>query len=244
MTPLFIIKTKLVDSSSNKGKSVVVESHVSVVEETSRLVDSRSDFDDVIILGESAALAAVEAVKKQKRSYELRRHYQEIWVAKLPWAEAIVGEDGSLTQVKCTMCSKVEGRDKLLVAKIDNLWKHARRKKAEKEMFLGRRKVKKGEYYFISDNAHVKNEHTYFAFGKDSILQQVIASISIEKKKLVQFTLLFHLLSHDRPMIDYKESQKLFAQLKVPNTPKKHWGDNLGWEMVESMNEVILAKTK
>lgn len=85
-------------------------------------------------------------------------HFQESWVANLPWAKAIVGEDGNMTQVCCIVCNKVEGQDKLLVAKIDSLWKHVGCKKVEKNLSLGRRKVNKGKFYFLLENMHVCNE--------------------------------------------------------------------------------------
>jgi len=42
--------------------------------------------------------------------------FQDIWVAKLPWAEAIMGFNGKLSMVKCKVCSSVEKIDKLLVS--------------------------------------------------------------------------------------------------------------------------------
>ena len=35
------------------------------------------------------------------------------------------------------------------------------------------RKVKKGDFYFLSTNVHVKNEKIYFSRGGDTVLQQV-----------------------------------------------------------------------
>ncbi len=44
-----------------------------------------------------------------------------MWATKLPWAEVMVGCDGKLIMVHCKVCSKIEGREKLLVPKFDNL---------------------------------------------------------------------------------------------------------------------------
>lgn len=90
-------------------------------------------------------LATAEQSGKRRRTYELCRHFQENWVAKVPWAEPLVGEDGAMTHVCHTVCSKVEGHDKLLklVAKIDSLWKHAGHKRA-KDLTVGKEGVKNG----------------------------------------------------------------------------------------------------
>jgi len=60
--------------------------------------------------------------------------------------------------------------EKLLVPKLDSLWKHCGRRKATTSFG----NVKVGEYYFLGNNAHVKNESIYFArLGKagDTIAQ-------------------------------------------------------------------------
>lgn len=68
--------------------------------------------------------------KKRKQAYELNRKFQASWAAKLPWAESVLSEDGLVTHVQCKICTKVSGKDKLLVPKFDSLCKHAGRKKA------------------------------------------------------------------------------------------------------------------
>lgn len=73
-------------------------------------------------------------------------------------------------QVRCKICSDVDGKDKLLVLKLDSLWKHVGRRKA----MTSSGKVKVGEYYFLSNNAHVKNENFFFARsrkGGETIVQ-------------------------------------------------------------------------
>lgn len=201
--------------------------------------------EDVVILDPSS-ITALELVKKRKRVYELRRKFQDGWAAQFPWAEAVQNEDGEAHQVKCIVCSKVEGKDKLLVSKIDGLWKHAGRRKAERDMIFGKKKIKRGEQYFITDCGHVKNEKIYFAsLGQDTVARQVIQSSTIERRrKVVQFQVLFHLVSRGRPITDYEAMHKLLVQLRVPDLSRKHWSDNSGWEMVEAMAEVALHKTK
>ncbi len=47
--------------------------------------------------------------------------FQDIWVTKLPWVEAIMGPNGKLSMVKDKVCSFVEKIDKLFVSKFDDL---------------------------------------------------------------------------------------------------------------------------
>jgi hypothetical protein len=53
-----------------------------------------------------------------------------------------MGVDGGIIQVRCKICTDVEGYEKLLVPKIDSLMKHAGRRKAAVDMG----KVKRGKY--------------------------------------------------------------------------------------------------
>jgi hypothetical protein len=68
---------------------------------------------------------------------------------------------GINSKVQCKVCSFIDGKDKLLVAKLDSLWKRARHRKALVVMS----RVKVGEHYFLKFNAHVVNEMLYFAKG-------------------------------------------------------------------------------
>jgi hypothetical protein len=42
-----------------------------------------------------------------KKSYQATRHFQETWLAKLPWAECVKGPNGLFDFVKCTICRYV-----------------------------------------------------------------------------------------------------------------------------------------
>ncbi|KAG0611275.1 hypothetical protein M758_7G128500 [Ceratodon purpureus] len=105
---------------------------------------------ECVVIGEVTAQEKAES-KKRKKNYDLRRHFQDSWAAKLPWAEAVVGCDGSITQVRCKICSNVEAREKLMVPKIDSLYKHAGRRKAMVDMG----KVRRGEYFYGSTLARI-----------------------------------------------------------------------------------------
>jgi len=62
--------------------------------------------------------------KKIKKAYEMKKHFQDTWVIKLPWEKNIFGSNGKVVQVQCEVCYLIDGKYKLMVAKLDSLWKH------------------------------------------------------------------------------------------------------------------------
>ena len=133
-------------------------------------VSNHARLHDIKILEPDVRVPLHVASRARRRNYNHNWHFQDRWAALVPWAEAIVGGDGRVSQARCKVCSHMEGWKKLLVPilpKIDSLWKHARRCKALTT--FGR--VKKGEFYFLSTNQHVKNEHVFFACHTTSVVQ-------------------------------------------------------------------------
>jgi hypothetical protein len=63
-------------------------------------------------------------IEKLKKAYDLNRNFKDTWVVKLPWAVSILSSNGKVVQVECKVCSLIEGKDKLLVPKLDSFWKH------------------------------------------------------------------------------------------------------------------------
>jgi hypothetical protein len=57
----------------------------------------------------------------RKKEWELNQIFQEVWVIKLAWVEAMVGCDGKLNMACYKICTEFDGREKLLVPKFDNL---------------------------------------------------------------------------------------------------------------------------
>jgi hypothetical protein len=47
--------------------------------------------------------------------------FQDIWVAKLPWVEVVLGFNGKLSMVKCMICNFVDKTNQLFVLKFDDL---------------------------------------------------------------------------------------------------------------------------
>jgi hypothetical protein len=59
--------------------------------------------------------------KRRKKECELNWVFQEVWVAKLPWVEVVVGCDGKFNMACCKICNELNGREKVLVPKFDSL---------------------------------------------------------------------------------------------------------------------------
>jgi hypothetical protein len=70
------------------------------------------------------------AKKKPKKFYEKTRVFQDTWACHFPWAKPIIGDDGSVCQVRCTIYIKILGKPKLLAPNFDTLQKHTGRQKA------------------------------------------------------------------------------------------------------------------
>lgn len=126
----------------------------------------------VQVLNPLVASPLHELARKWKKAYKLNWHFQDSWAAKLSWDKAVMGVDGKISQVRYKMCIFVERQDKLLVVKIDFLWKHVGRCKA----LCDTPKVKKGEYYYFGQNQHIRNEQIYYArTSETSIVDKVAA---------------------------------------------------------------------
>lgn len=72
----------------------------------------------------------------------------------MPWEKIVIDGDGLISFVRCTICSKVEGRKKLLIPKLDYLLKHLGRRKTTFAM----PRVKVGEFYENKKCAHAKKQ--------------------------------------------------------------------------------------
>jgi hypothetical protein len=200
-----------------------------------------SNSDCVLIESKSTPVKAREPDLLILDAATASRHFQDSWAAKLPWAEAVMGADGRITQVWCKICSDIEGREKLFVPKIDSLYKHAGRRKALVDMG----KVRRGEHYYLGTNQHVKNECIFFAKGGQTIIQQVLKGVTKERKwKTIQMKCVFHLMTQGQPMADFSAMQDLLVKLNVADLPKRHWGELAGWDFSHAMAKVCSDRLK
>ncbi len=85
------------------------------------------------------------------------RHFQDKWFMCFPWVEFVVNIRNNVHYVCCVICSKVKGKEKLLVSKLDNLLKHVGHYKTTISS-LG---VELGFFYFKNSCQHACNERIY-----------------------------------------------------------------------------------
>jgi hypothetical protein len=84
----------------------------------------------ICIEGDSSMCASSTVPKKKKvdsgrcSCYNSNRQFQDVWVAKLPWAEPHLDGEGVLVAVNCRIYSTINGKPKLIVLKWDHLEKH------------------------------------------------------------------------------------------------------------------------
>jgi hypothetical protein len=59
----------------------------------------------------------------EKKTFDNYVNYkpQDVWALKMPWVELIFNEARLVTFVKCHVCSKIEKKNKVLVAKWDSI---------------------------------------------------------------------------------------------------------------------------
>jgi hypothetical protein len=88
---------------------------------------------------------------------ELNIIYQEYhWAIRFSWFELVSGANGKMKMMKCTICTNIEGRDELLMPKLNSI-KHSTLNKCVITI-LG---IVVKEYYANPINVHVKNQRLY-----------------------------------------------------------------------------------
>ncbi len=66
--------------------------------------------------------------RKPKKIYDVSHNCKETWVIPMPWVKMLKNKCGKINQVKCMVCSFVQGKDVILGLKdIDTLEKHVRK---------------------------------------------------------------------------------------------------------------------
>jgi len=84
-----------------------------------------------------------------------------------------------MQMVRCKVYSIVEGREKLLVPKLDSLVKHYGLKKC----IVAKLGFVVGQFYSCPINTHVKNEKLVTSIGCNTILVQFHNEGNVERKK-------------------------------------------------------------
>jgi hypothetical protein len=184
-------------------------------------VTSRSGVTKCRLHSVGLALASVVAEKahvvddencvflKQKRSSmtNATRRWQEVWRAKFTWAEGEINGTGNLTGVACWICTRINGRKKVIVSKGDILGKHEGKRvcKVDGVPYPG---LEVGNFYIKKDCKYLRNQALWSARqSAPMVIQQVICNCQAEtNRKGVQFSTLSQVLYNGRPMVDYCET--------------------------------------
>jgi hypothetical protein len=90
----------------------------------------------------------------------------------------MVSVNGKVHKVKCKINNKIKGNNKLLILKLNSLWKQVGWKKT----IITILHVATREYYFLKTSQHVLNEHFYVLKGKDFMVQKLVLDIMVIKK--------------------------------------------------------------
>jgi hypothetical protein len=78
-----------------------------------------------------------------------------------------------------------------------------------------------------------KKKSLFYNKGRYSLANMVIMGDVVGKSKR-NFVAKFWLLKQCCPLIDFDAMKMLFQFLKVRNTPKTHWSDDIGWEITKT----------
>jgi hypothetical protein len=199
-----------------------------------------------------AEVAAAKGKSSGKRKKRTRPHdgnttWTPMNMAEFPWGEPVFeegeGEDkGKVFNVKCVVCSGALGRTRLIKNKRDNLVKHIGQRKAKtRQTTATGAMLEVGQFYTSPDNLHWINDKIWRASGggapKPPAPKRIVNSLERSRKQ-VQFVLVMDILKRGRPMSDYPLAQTLLQFLNY-ELPKKHWGENSGWEIASSLKWAI-----
>ena len=170
--------------------------------------------DDVDEYSDEEFVPNSKAPKKEcKKSYEATQKFQDTWATKLPWAELFRRANGLYEYVKCTVCSTISGKPKIMGPKWDALSKHGGKRKATKNLGNG---VKKWQWYIAKNCKHLHFERI-FATRSTVTMAQLLAVVKGERaRKRQQLATVLHLLQEGRPMLEYPALKPLFTFLGVP----------------------------
>ncbi len=105
--------------------------------------------------------------KRPKRSeWEINKVFQNWWATRFPWFEPICGPNRKMKMIKCKICFNIEGKEKLIVPKLNSLIKHFGLKKCSK----AKPWIILGQSFLCPFNVHVKNDKLHASRGSDIVV--------------------------------------------------------------------------
>jgi hypothetical protein len=122
-----------------------------------------------IVVGDPTKLNEPKKKKPKKAKWEINIIYQDRWGIRFVWSELVCIADGKMRMVQCKIYSQIEGREKLLVLKLDSLIKHSSFRKC----LVTRPRIIIGEIFLSPSNIHVKNGKVYETIRQISVIDQL-----------------------------------------------------------------------
>lgn len=122
--------------------------------------------------------------------------FQDTRAIKLLWAKYVVGVDGRCIKWNSKSTINLKGVIKFTMLKLNSLQKHVGHKKT----IITTTSVAIWEFDFLKTNRHVFNECLYVSKGRDSMVQQIVASVVVGKKNLFNLHSSSICFFHNRPM--------------------------------------------
>jgi hypothetical protein len=98
---------------------------------------------------------------KKRKLYEGAKKFQNVSITKLPWVKFMIDDKGLMQQIMCKICSYVEGKEKLIVPKLNSLLQHASHRKCKISML----EIDASFYYYNEDYVHAKNECAFTTYS-------------------------------------------------------------------------------
>jgi hypothetical protein len=131
---------------------------------------------------------------------------------------------------------RLKGESKLLVPKFGNLQKHVEKHKCK----CVRPKYNLGQCYMSMKSLHTK--WFFYIKGRD-VMANIMAIVEDRKMKFLQFVTIF-LTFEGWSLVNFEAMKLLFQFLKMKNTMCKHWNNNVRWDIIEGMDQIVLITTK
>jgi hypothetical protein len=130
-----------------------------------KMFEHSKKFNPIIVEDENPSPIVLENVHaskfflKKTSNIVVNCKFYDVWALKMPWVEPIFNEVGLITYVKCHVCSRIEKKYKVLVAKWDSIKKH-----------VGKRKAPDGKWFMDPKCEHAKNEIVYVQLSTTTVL--------------------------------------------------------------------------
>ncbi len=127
--------------------------------------------------------------------------------------------------VRYKICSMVEGTNKIVNLKLNGTCKNMQA--IGKPLFLI------SEFWLVITISTIIaniNKMKRFMLPKVQILLQIwlLMEGKLKRRKYLSSVVIFHLLKHGKPMIDFEHMKGLFDFVNVHHTPRKYWTNSSG----------------